>query len=566
MKTCVTHPSRQYLALLPVAFLVSMAALNAQAADSPIRGNPLDSLPPVPMPRPAAPPVAVPATPSSNAAQALLGQRLVPKNFDVSGVTAIDFNELVAVLEPLAGKEISVAELIQYADRITALYRDHGYALSFALIQSQDFRDGLVKVTVVEGYVGNTRIAGDAGKGAGKLGEYAQRLEAERPLKRATLERYLNLMATVPGVKVRPQLSLPRRADGATELVLNVEHENFRLDAGISNLGTGTHAIVTATANSLTPLAEQVQLMTAVPRGSDKLEYYAGNVTVPVGSDGMTVRAEAFSYQAEPQNDALAAQNIEREVHNQRAGVSVNYPFILGNQRSLVGTAGVYASSNRDTYRSKLNGNSAQLSNHLRVLRAEGAYTEVTPLQSRRIVAGVYKGIDALDARQSATGSQTVYDLDFTRYTLGLTQSLTLPWQFGATFAALGQYSGDSLPTSEQVTFGGQRFGRGYPAGELGGDKGWGASLEFNRRFATGFTYLQSVQPYIVADYAQARLNDRRFILANDELASIGLGVRISDQRRYAFDVNVAKPIGDKPVNSSGRPLRVNANYSFQFE
>ena len=65
---------------------------------------------------------------------------------------------------------------------------------------------------------------------------------------------------------------------------------------------------MTATASSLTPLAEQVQLMAAVPSGSDKLQYYAGNVVVPIGSDGMTIKADAFSYRAEPQNDILQAQ------------------------------------------------------------------------------------------------------------------------------------------------------------------------------------------------------------------------------------------------------------------
>ncbi|GAA4334581.1 ShlB/FhaC/HecB family hemolysin secretion/activation protein [Pigmentiphaga soli] len=557
---------RSRFALLPAAILAGVAPAAAHAADSPVRGNPLDSLPPIPAPRPAPPPEAVAPTPQSEALRATLARRLVPRNFDVSGVTAIDFKEVAAILEPLAGKEITVAELIAQTNRITALYREHGYALSFALIQSQDFRDGLVKVTVVEGYIGSTRVQGDAGPAAGKLGEYAARLQAERPLKRATLERYLNLMSTLPGLKIKPQLNLPRRADGSTELVLAVDRDAFRVDAGISNLGTGTHALVTATISSMTPLAEQVQLMTAVPRGGDHLEYYAASAAVPVGSDGLTVRADAFSYRAEPSSNVLEAQNLQRNVHNQRAGISVNYPFVLTNQRSLIGTAGFYASDNRDTYRSRVNGASAQIANRVRVLRAEAAYTESSVLQSRRIVAAVYKGIGGLGASQNAAGGPDLYDLDFTRYTLGVTQSLTLPAQFGVSFAALGQYSSDSLPTSEQLTFGGQRFGRGYPAGELGGDKGWGASLELNRRFATGLSYLASVQPYVAADYAKVSLNDSRFTLASDRLTSVALGLRLTDQRRYSFDVNLAKPVGDRPINSSGRPLRFNANYSFQFE
>ena len=538
--------------------------LAAQAADSPLRGNPAESLPPVAIPAPAsAPPVSVPAPARDEAMRSLLAHRLIPRQFDVSGVTAIDFQKVIELLEPLAGKEITVGELIRHTDAITELYRGAGYALSFALIQSQDFRGGLVKVTVVEGYVGNTRIEGDAGNAATRIRDYAARIEAERPLTRATLERYLNLMTTVAGATIKPELTLPKRADGSTELVLNVGHKAFRLDTGIGNLGTGVHAMLTATANSLTPLAEQIQITTAIPRGSDHLEYYAASVAVPVGSDGLTVRADAYSYAANPENDSLDAQNIDRRIHNQRAGLSVSYPFLLANRESLTGTAGFYAAHNNDTYTSRITHNQATFSNHLRVLRGELAYAQVGDGQSRRIAAAVYKGVDGLGAEQSANSS---YDLDFTRYTLTASQSFTLPYRFGLSLAALGQYSSDSLPTSEQLTFGGQRFGRGYPAGELGGDKGYGASIEVNRRFAVGLPYLHSITPYVLADYAHVRLNNDRYALPTDTLTSLALGLRVTDQRRYAFDVNLAKPVGDKPVNSSSRPLRLNANYSLRFE
>ena len=559
-------PGKPEFRTLKLALLIAgaISPLAAQAADSPLRGNPAESLPPVTVPTPApAPSLSVPVPAQNEAIQALLAHRLVPRQFDVSGVTALDFQKVTDLLEPLAGKEITVAELIQRTDAITQLYRDAGYALSFALIQSQDFRDGLVKVTVVEGYVGSTRIEGDAGNAAAKIRDYAARIEAERPLTRATLERYLNLMTTVAGATIKPELTLPKRADGSTELVVNMGYKAFRLDAGIGNLGTGVHAMLTATANSLTPLAEQIQVTTAVPRGSDHLEYYAANVTVPVGSDGMTVRAEAYSYAANPENDSLNAQNIDRRVRNQRAGLSVSYPFLLANRESLTGTAGFYASRNNDTYSSRITGNQVTLSNHLRVLRGELTYAQATDRQSRRITAAIYKGVDGLGAEQSANSS---YDLGFARYTLMANQNFTLPHQFGLSLAALGQYSSDSLPTSEQLTFGGQRFGRGYPAGELGGDKGYGASIELNRRFGVGLPYLQSVTPYVLADYAHVSLNNKNFTLATDTLTSLALGLRVTDQRHYAFDLNLAKPVGDKPVNSSGRPLRLNANYSLRFD
>ena len=98
---------------------------------------------------------------------------------------------------------------MQQVDKITQLYRDRGYPLSFALVQNQTFANGLVVVTVVEGYIGTVRIEGDLGNAQDRLESLAEPLKEEKPLKQATLERVLNLMRTVPGVKFTPSLDLP---------------------------------------------------------------------------------------------------------------------------------------------------------------------------------------------------------------------------------------------------------------------------------------------------------------------------------------------------------------------
>jgi hemolysin activation/secretion protein len=47
---------------------------------------------------------------------------------------------------------MTVAQLIDEAGKISALYQDRGYLLPFALLQSQDFQSGLIEVTIVECY------------------------------------------------------------------------------------------------------------------------------------------------------------------------------------------------------------------------------------------------------------------------------------------------------------------------------------------------------------------------------------------------------------------------------
>jgi hypothetical protein len=134
----------------------------------------------------------------------------------------------------------------------------------------------------------------------------------------------------------------------------------------------------------------------------------------------------------------------------------------------------------------------------------------------------------------------------------------------GTTFSIAGQYSHDALPSSEQIAFGGPRFGRGYQPGETAGDPGWGASIELNRAFAIGWTYLQAVQPYIEFDTARVYLHAGPTYPSR--LASVALSMRFGDLHHYSLDLAVGKPVGDAPTESASRSPRVNANFSYNFE
>lgn len=503
--------------------------------------------------------------------QARLAQRIVPLNFDVSGVHAIPFEEVSAILSPLSGKEISLGELVQQVDKITQLYRDKGYPLSFALVQNQTFANGLVVVTVVEGYIGTVRIEGDIGNAQDRLETLAGPLKADRPLKQATLERQLNLMRTVPGVKFTPALDLPRRADGETELVLTATRHPVSLTGGIADLGTGMQPIVNMAANSLTPLGEQVKLTTAIPFNSDDVKYVMGEISVPIGADGLAIKVDGYHYDAKPKDDAVEYLGFERRVKNDRIGIGVSYPFLLNNTRSLTGTVGMYAANSKDRYDSRTTDLWLQQDARVRAANAELRYVQVGEAASTDVTVSVSKGFDAAGAKKDIStnygySATPILDLDFTRYNLSAKQIFALPGQFGLTLSGAGQYSSNILPSSEQVSYGSWRYAMGYPQGDQSGDKGIGVSAEINRRFATGWEYVAGVQPYVLVDYARTWYNNKGLqALNNRHLSSVALGLRFTDDKYYLFDFNVAKPVGSATVND-GRDVRFNANYSLFYD
>lgn len=551
----------------------ALAAAGNARADGPLRGNPVDSMPKLERPPSATqpPPVVQTATPEQMALQARLAQRIVPRNFDVSGVRAIPFEEVAALLSPLAGKEISLGELVQQVDKITLLYREKGYPLSFALVQNQSFANGLVVVTVVEGYIGSVRIEGDIGNAQDRLDTLAGPLKEERPLKQATLERQLNLMRTVPGVKFTPSLDLPRRADGATELVLAASRQPVSLTGGIADLGTGMQPLVNMATNSLTPLGEQVKLTAAVPFNTDDVKYFNGEIRVPIGADGLALKIDGYHYDARPEDDAIEYLGFERRVKNDRVGLGVSYPFLLNNSRSLTGTLGVYAANSKDRYDARNSDRWLQQDARVRAANAELRYIQVSESQATDITLGVAKGFDAAGAKKDIStnygySATPILDLDFTRYNLNAKQTFALPGQFGLVFSGAGQYSSNILPSSEQISYGSWRYAMGYPQGEQSGDKGIGVSAEINRRFGTGWQYLSSVQPYAMVDYARTWYNNKSLQELNQRhLSSVALGLRITDDKYYLFDFNVAKPVGSATVDND-RDLRFNANYSLYYD
>ncbi len=558
---------------LYLALICTLAAMGTARADGPLRGNPVDAMPQIERPPNATqpPPVVQTATPEQLALQARLAQRIVPQHFDVTGVHAIPFEEVSALLAPLSGKEISLGELVQQVDKITQLYRDRGYPLSFALVQNQTFANGLVVVTVVEGFIGTVRIEGDIGNAQDRLESLAEPLKEEKPLKQATLERVLNLMRTVPGVKFTPALDLPRRADGATELLLTATRQPVSLTGGVADLGTGMQPIVNAATNSLTPLGEQVKLTASVPFNTDDVKYVSGEVRVPIGNDGLAVKVDGYHYDARPKDDAIDFLGFQRRVKNNRIGIGVSYPFLLNNTRSLTGTLGVYAANSKDRYDAKDSDRWLQQDAQVRAANLEMRYIQVSESRTTDVTLGVAKGFNTAGAKKEINtnygySAVPILDLDFTRYNLNAKQTFALPAQFGLTLSGAAQYSSNILPSSEQVSYGSWRFAMGYPQGEQSGDKGVGVSAEVNRRFGIGWEYLSNVQPYALIDFARTYYNNKSLQQLNQRhLSSVALGLRFTDDKYYLFDFNVAKPIGSATVNND-RDVRFNANYSLYYD
>jgi hemolysin activation/secretion protein len=558
--------ARAALAACSVAAATAVSAQTRPAAGT--VSNPLQALPQIRAPKPSS--VTVQVHKETSPLERLLARRITPTRFQVAGVKSIPFDEVAKRFSALAGHEVTIGQIVDTANGVTELYKSRGYALSFAFVPQQDFHDGVVKITVVEGYVGDVKIGGDPGSLAPRIRAIAAHIAAERPLRRKTFERYVNVLGLLPGVQVAANVALPQNTNGATTLELTVTRKRFNVAAGLDFHHPGVLAILTATENGLTPLGEQLSVSTIVPRGRDKVAYVAAHGMVPVGSDGLSAKIDASHYRSHPVDNPGLPSYVERTVVNDKLGGGLSYPFILADQRSLVGSATVYASHDEDHYRNTINGALYGLRSQVRVLQLQADYTALATGELRKASVSVSKAFDILGASKSVdtnipgTSTANPTSLTFVKTNASYTQADDWPHGFGTVVALVAQYSAVSLPTSEQIAFGAQHFAQGYEPGEASGDSGWAASFELNHAFRPGRPWLQTVTPYLSFDVARVYLHAGT--PQPSRLSSVSIGLRVSDSKHYNLDVSVAKALADAPIESPSRSPRFNATLSWQLD
>ena len=562
-----TRTRRFHSVGLALTLAGSAAALHAQTAQG---GNPLDQLPaPPPVPVAAAPEPQVTARPPQGAADGVgkLERQLTPARFDIQGVKTLPFSTVAALFAPLAGQQTTVAKLVEVAGKATALYREAGHPLSFVYLPDQTFEGGVVRVIAVEGYIGSVKIEGDAGPAEARLRDIASRLIQDRPLRQSNFDRITQLLLRLPGISVAASASMPATTDGATELVLKATRQPYNVLLGAELRKPTSRAVLTGVLND--PFVPGGQLSASTLLGDYSREKLLTlGYTQLVGNDGLQLKAQATTYRGYPDKKLDRGSALERFNTNRRLELSASYPLMLEVHRSLTLNGGFYGVDNVDDY--SVPANAAILSDDTRVraVFAQLAYVETQADRSRGASVWLAQGFDAAGAsaevRSNVAGlsGPGTSRLDFTRIAVDANQRDRFSNQWGTGISVGAQYSPHSLASSERISFGGPRFGRGYAAGDAAGDSGWGAGLELNRMFRLGGSWLKQVEPYLLAEYARVSIERGR--PAPQTLRSVAIGVRLSDAKHYSLDLAVAKPTGDSTLENPARKVRFSLLLSYQ--
>ena len=124
--------------------------------------------------------------------------------------------------EPLIGQKAKLSDIIDIADKIEQMYRQHGYVLTRAFVPPQTVSNGVFQINVVEGFVKSAAVSGGNDFQRQEVDNYLQPVTQERPATLGTMERSLLLANDLPGAQASGLLRPSPTEPGASDLLVNL--------------------------------------------------------------------------------------------------------------------------------------------------------------------------------------------------------------------------------------------------------------------------------------------------------------------------------------------------------
>lgn len=507
------------------------------------------------------------------------------ESVQLEGGTVFELEQIVEKVKPIIGKTVNKIDLLKVLRSITAMYQEAGYPLSFAFLPNQNTDDGELTIVLVEGYIAQSDIQIADEDARHRVEKIVAKMQAEKPLKQDTFERYLKLIERTPGYKIKINVPKPKKVNGATTIrVEEVESNSFDVSFGLDDSKEEeVRLLVSATANSMTSYGDKFTVSTLVPNDTID-EYYAINYQQDISTEGLQfdISGNHFKSQSDERiiADGIYIDAVEDKTRD-RLGFGLKYPVILSKSESLwFGGKLSHLDESREidyAITDGVNEASIQYEQDLKYSSLE-LYSQWQLLGTKQIFymqTAIRQGVELGDNRNHVTqttinslgdsssverkGSESTY---FTLFDADIVWRYALHPHFRIQSKANIFWSDDILPTAEQVRYGGKRYGRGYPDGQAQGDRGFAAELELRYLQPTNWDIIRRVEPYIAVDTARTELR------ANDnkqKLSSAAVGLEITDTKHYSIGMEYAKPLGDPHYETDDRSPVYNVRARWNF-
>ncbi|QPC95090.1 ShlB/FhaC/HecB family hemolysin secretion/activation protein [Mesorhizobium sp. INR15] len=449
------------------------------------------------------------------------------------------------IIEGLAHRTVTAAEIFTAARMLETEYGRAGYALVRVVLPAQKLNDGAkLRLVVVDGFLERIDTSNLPEPIRGRVEATLAPLVGQKSIKLSAIERKLLLAGDTPGARLRSTLQAGS-ASGASVLVIDGKYRPLGGQVSVDNsLSPSLQRWSTGAGvdfNSLLGLGELVYLRASgYPNGGDnsvlggnpRNRTYAAGIVVPIGYDGLTLNLEATRTRANP---SAEPGTLGFGSAFERYSARLRYPWI--RSRDLTISTELSFDAQNDNLDAVTPISLPIAEDRLRIARLGLDGTWFTPLGGLlvgNVVASF--GIDGLGARSAADAtpllplSRQGADAAFQKLEISASYSQPLAKHIGLDLFARAQTSfGKPLLQSEQFGLVGANSLSSFDAGALQGDSGYVVRGELSSTWYVPFSGgLVSLVPYVFGAVGQVHLEKPTALESKDILgASYGFGLKV---------------------------------------
>lgn len=487
--------------------------------------------------RPQAPEISVPqggpAAPASTAKTIRIEQILIDRS-DILPQAKID-----AIISPLEGQTVSLADLQQAIDAINALYAERGQATARAILPPQTIKDGLVRIRLVEARVDEVRVLGTEALDPAFIADRVA-LEAGELLSVPALESALVRFNRLHGTQLRAGVVAGSQFGTTDVEITAVEPPRTKFSLFFDNAGRDTVGETRGGLNArfanLMGRADTLQFVATRTEGS---ENYALSYSVPLDWQDLRLDLSASKGNITIVDGPFEPLDITGSSSDFTAGLT--YPLLV----SLTDMWSVYGRLSARESSSAFGGFEQEKLN-LRVLTLGVSGEHQSDDSAWYVDQSIASGITALGGDQGFLyyrGSATRFDR--------LSERLQLLTRGGLQFSDTR-----FLPASELFQIGGAYTVRGFSEGLLSGRNGYFVSAEL--RIGRTLEEYQLAAPdapnltgIVFIDHGGAlpyRPGSLKESTHDDYLTSVGFGVLFDFSERVTGRIVIGQPLRGNPA------------------
>ena len=474
------------------------------------------------------------------------------KAYKITGTSVIDGTELESLVAPYVGRDMGLAELEKVAELVTAEFKDRGYSLARAYIPSQDIKDGVVEIGVVEGKVGEIIVTGNKNYSTDFIKRGFKPVVEQSVIKHSSLEKSLLLLNEYPDLKLNATLEAGKEP-GTTDIVatvedrlpvhLTVDYDNFGTESVSKNrfgmeLNIGRFLLVEGASLSLRGVI-----------GSDPKNFHYGRAAylVPINSYGTKFGILGYGGNFDV-GQALSEFNITSTTWGY--GFHLSHPFLRTRFQNLTGEFGF---ESKDATQFLLGDLFSR--DKIRMLRAGLNYDWIDSTGRNFIALSIFQGLsDALGAMENNDTKSSRFGADnrFTKAYLNLLRVQRIVDRVSIIFRGAGQATTRPLVAVEEFYIGGADSVRGYPPGEFLGDDGYNVSTELR---VSPLPNQEILQLALFVDHGGVSIKDPPSgVKKYNHLTGAGFGFRLNLPYNINGRFDVGFPVQPPKASTGDRP------------